>query len=69
MNELDQIDRLATASLDGYLVRKDLVTLLAANSSANLRSGVSPGSLCASINEDEIRKVSESSNVNFRAAP
>jgi len=25
MNELDQLDQLAATSLDGYLVRKDLV--------------------------------------------
>lgn len=55
MNELDQIDRLAATSLDGYLVRKDLVRTFS-------RQFPVPtyvvefllGRYCASINEDEI---------------
>ena len=57
MNELDQIDRLAAASLDGYLVRKDLVRTFS-------RQFPVPtyvvefllGRYCASINEDEIQE-------------
>jgi len=57
MNELDQIDRLAATSLDGYLVRKDLVRTFS-------RQFPVPtyvvefllGRYCASINEDEIQE-------------
>jgi ATP-dependent Lon protease len=57
MNELDQIDRLAAASLDGYLVRKDLVRTFS-------RQFPVPtyvvefllGRYCASIDEDEIQE-------------
>lgn len=57
MNELDHIDRLAAASLDGYLVRKDLVRTFS-------RQFPVPtyvvefllGRYCASINEDEIHE-------------
>lgn len=57
MNELDHIDRLAAASLDGYLVRKDLVRTFS-------RQFPVPtyvvefllGRYCASINEDEIQE-------------
>ncbi len=57
MNELDQIDRLAAASLDGYLVRKDLVRTFS-------RQFPVPtyvvefllGRYCASIKEDEIQE-------------
>jgi len=57
MNELDQIDRLAASSLDGYLVRKDLVRTFS-------RQFPVPtyvvefllGRYCASIDEDEIQE-------------
>jgi len=57
MNELDHIDRLAATSLDGYLVRKDLVRTFS-------RQFPVPtyvvefllGRYCASINEDEIQE-------------
>lgn len=57
MDELDQIDRLAAASLDGYLVRKDLVRTFS-------RQFPVPtyvvefllGRYCASINENEIQE-------------
>jgi ATP-dependent Lon protease len=57
MNELDQIDRLAATSLDGYLVRKDLVRTFS-------RQFPVPtyvvefllGRYCASINEEEIQE-------------
>jgi len=57
MNELDHIDRLAATSLDGYLVRKDLVRTFS-------RQFPVPtyvvefllGRYCASINEEEIQE-------------
>ena len=57
MNELDQIDRLAASSLDGYLVRKDLVRTFS-------RQFPVPtyvvefllGRYCASIDNDEIEE-------------
>ncbi len=57
MNELDHIDKLAASSLDGYLVRKDLVRTFS-------RQFPVPtyvvefllGRYCASINEDEIQE-------------
>lgn len=57
MNELDNIDRLAATSLDGYLVRKDLVRTFS-------RQFPVPtyvvefllGRYCASINEEEIQE-------------
>jgi len=57
MNELDQLDRLAATSLDGYLVRKDLVRTF---------SRIFPvptyvvefllGRYCASVDDDEIEE-------------
>ena len=55
MNELDNLDRLAASSLDGYLVRKDLVRTFS-------RQFPVPtyvvefllGRYCASIDQDEI---------------
>jgi ATP-dependent Lon protease len=57
MNELDHVDRLAATSLDGYLVRKDLVRTFS-------RQFPVPtyvvefllGRYCASINEEEIQE-------------
>lgn len=57
MNELDQLDRLAATSLDGYLVRKDLVRTFS-------RQFPVPtyvvefllGRYCASVDDDEIQE-------------
>lgn len=57
MNQLDQLDRLAATSLDGYLVRKDLVRTFS-------RQFPVPtyvvefllGRYCASIDDDEIQE-------------
>ena len=57
MNELDQLDQLAATSLDGYLVRKDLVRTFS-------RQFPVPtyvvefllGRYCASVDDDEIQE-------------
>ena len=57
MNELDQLDQLAASSLDGYLVRKDLVRTFS-------RQFPVPtyvvefllGRYCASVDDDEIHE-------------